>query len=128
MPKILSYTPAWLAHPSQGHEIFTPSTSTYETPLSPLKYTNGGLKNSNKSGPRRTIAHRGSEVFVAVGKEIRWADLVDVQALHDYQHDEKLRKSSQGRWTEEDSKSDSTASDCYMVCSSMPALGSDSNW
>lgn len=26
-------------------------------------------------GPNRTIAHRGSEVFVVVGKQIRWADL-----------------------------------------------------
>ncbi len=33
-------------------------------------------KRNAKPGPRRPIARRGTEVFIAVGKEIRWADLV----------------------------------------------------
>lgn len=115
MPKILSYTPAWLTHPSMGHEIFTPSSSTYETPVSQLKYTNGSMKDANKPGPRRTIAHRGSEVFVAVGKQIRWADLVNVQAMHETQQDERLKKIAKGKYTEDDTRFDALAGDCYMI-------------
>ncbi|KAI0597672.1 nuclear pore complex protein An-Nup82 [Biscogniauxia sp. FL1348] len=66
MPKIKSYTPAWLSSPSPGHDLFTPSSSDgYSVP-----------KTITKPGPRRTIARRGTEVFIAVGREIRWADFV----------------------------------------------------
>ncbi|KAH9884468.1 hypothetical protein F4778DRAFT_763166 [Xylariomycetidae sp. FL2044] len=67
MPKIKSYTPAWLSKPSAGHELFTPGAEDIEY------YS---YKPTSKPGPRRTIAKRGTEVFIAVGKEIRWADLV----------------------------------------------------
>src|SRR5438045_5155918 len=55
--------PAWLPQ-----ELFLPATATS---------TIGFLSSKRRpiSGPRRTIAHRGTEIFVAVGKEIRWADL-----------------------------------------------------
>ena len=56
MPKILSYTPAWLSRPSSGFDLFsskvkssTPSTSDF-------------------IGPRRTIARRGTEIFVVVDR------------------------------------------------------------
>lgn len=62
MPKVLSRTPAWLSRPKPGFELFQPKQTDTKTQQ---KY----------EGPRRTIAHRGSEVFVAVGKELRWADL-----------------------------------------------------
>ncbi|KAI1433117.1 hypothetical protein GGR50DRAFT_538739 [Xylaria sp. CBS 124048] len=70
MPKIRAYTPAWLSSPSPGHDLFTPNptdfrnTSSYATTA------------DSTTGPRRTLARRGTEVFIAVGKEIRWADLV----------------------------------------------------
>lgn len=73
MPQVLGYTPTWLSKPNPGHEIFT-AGSTNQT-ASTNGY-NSFDKKSNKPGPRRTIARRGTEVFVAVGKEIRWADLV----------------------------------------------------
>ncbi|KAI1393538.1 uncharacterized protein F4822DRAFT_15995 [Hypoxylon trugodes] len=73
MPKIKSYTPAWLLAPSPGHDLFVPNTN--ETPTTST-FTS---KVSSRDGPRRTIARRGTEVFIAVGKEIRWADLVYVK-------------------------------------------------
>ncbi|KAL7626221.1 hypothetical protein AAE478_002991 [Parahypoxylon ruwenzoriense] len=70
MPKIKSYTPGWLLPPSPGHDLFAPNL---EDAHAGSCYTS---KVVSKSGPRRTIARRGTEVFIAVGKEIRWADLV----------------------------------------------------
>jgi nucleoporin NUP82 len=59
MPKILSHTPRWLQRPTPGHALFAPKPSAKEP----------------APGLRRTIATRNSEIFVAVGHEIRWADL-----------------------------------------------------
>lgn len=73
MPKITTFTPAWLSKPNPGHEIFVPSVHGADHP-SLSAGANG--QGAGKPGPRRTIAQRGTEVFVAVGKEIRWADLV----------------------------------------------------
>lgn len=77
IPKVTQYTPAWLSKPNPGHDIFTSaptkSTNTF------ADHSNGmsaASKRSAKPGSRRTIARRGAEVFVAVGREIRWADLV----------------------------------------------------
>ena len=72
MPKIRSYTPAWLCKPSPGHDLFAPSPS--DAPKRSSLYLSA--RPNAPSGPRKTIARRGTEVFVAVGKEIRWADLV----------------------------------------------------
>jgi nucleoporin NUP82 len=72
MPQIKSFTPAWLSSPNPGHAHFAqlPKDASHALPLVNIK-----SKHDTKPGPRRTIAHRGTEVFVAVGKEIRWADL-----------------------------------------------------
>ncbi|KAI1085772.1 hypothetical protein F5B20DRAFT_567632 [Whalleya microplaca] len=70
MPKIKNYTPAWLLSPSPGHDLFKPDP---EDPHSSASYLS---QNPSRPAPRRTIARRGTEVFIAVGKEIRWADLV----------------------------------------------------
>ncbi|QSZ29155.1 hypothetical protein DSL72_003666 [Monilinia vaccinii-corymbosi] len=75
MPRVLAYTPTWLSKPSPGHEIFTAGPAT-SNPTAPGNIYNANDKKSNKPGPRRTIARRGTEVFIAVGKEVRWADLV----------------------------------------------------
>lgn len=69
MPKVLSYTPEWLSRPSPGYHLFAPKQSN----------GNGAAAKSKEFGPRKTIATRGSEVFVAVGHEIRWADLVNLK-------------------------------------------------
>ncbi|KAK4169510.1 hypothetical protein QBC43DRAFT_63555 [Cladorrhinum sp. PSN259] len=73
MPKIKSFAPSWLNEPSPGHKLFGPSSDDSKSSSS-LAY---GKK--PKPGPRRTIAKRGTEVFVAVGKQIRWGDLVDLK-------------------------------------------------
>jgi nucleoporin NUP82 len=77
MPKIVSYTPAWLQRPNPGHDIFTsaqPKAKSAHTAHS--NSVNTISKRALKPGARRNIARRGTEAFVAVGKEIRWADLV----------------------------------------------------
>lgn len=69
MPKVLGYTPEWLARPSPGYDIFAPKAST-----------GNGISSKKKDfGAQRTIATRGSEIFVAVGYEVRWADLVSLK-------------------------------------------------
>lgn len=73
MPKIKSFAPSWLNEPSPGHRLFEPSVDHVKAQAS-LPY---GKK--PKPGPRRTIARRGTEVFVAAGKEIRWGDLVTLK-------------------------------------------------
>lgn len=74
MPPVLGYTPTWLSKPNPGHEIFTAKPTGIQT-ASGASY-NPNEKKTNKPGPKRTIARRGTEIFIAVGKEIRWADLV----------------------------------------------------
>jgi nucleoporin NUP82 len=65
MPRIISYTPQWLQRPSPGYHMFAPHTAT----------TKPSSATHEDTGRRKTIATRDSEIFVAVGNEIRWADL-----------------------------------------------------
>ncbi|KAI2630892.1 hypothetical protein GGR54DRAFT_175559 [Hypoxylon sp. NC1633] len=96
MPKIKSYTPAWLLPPSPGHDLFAPNTT--ESPNG-SSYTSNA---SSKSSPRRTLARRGTEVFIAVGKEIRWADLV-------YLKERWQEKQAEGRGDVRIKREDSTS-------------------
>ncbi|KAK2593767.1 hypothetical protein QQS21_008528 [Conoideocrella luteorostrata] len=86
MPKVKSYAAPWLSNSNTpGHQLFGPSAETIRSrTLSPVS------KNSSIPGPRRTIARRGTEVFAAVGKDIRWADLA-------YLKDEWSAKQTRGR-------------------------------
>ncbi|KAG0647498.1 Nucleoporin NUP82 [Hyphodiscus hymeniophilus] len=88
MPKITSYTPAWLSKPSPGHDLFTAAPSSQS-----LSATS---KKASRPGPRRTIAYRGVEVFIAVGKEIRWADLVYLREVWE-DKEQKKRSFPKGR-------------------------------
>jgi nucleoporin NUP82 len=65
MPKILSYTPAWLSRPSPGSQAFTSSNNTPSRESSSTPF----------HGPHRLLAYRGTEIFSVVGNEIRWLDL-----------------------------------------------------
>lgn len=77
MPKVISYTPSWLSKPAPGYNLFvTTEENGAKGPATSIKALSESIKRNAKPGPRRLIAHRGTEVFVAVGKEIRWADLV----------------------------------------------------
>ncbi|KAF2138967.1 uncharacterized protein K452DRAFT_360718 [Aplosporella prunicola CBS 121167] len=74
MPRVLSYTPAWLSRGSPGFEVFNQTSVKGKSP----KATNGATKES-QAGPNRTIAYRGNEVFVVAGSELRWADLIQLR-------------------------------------------------
>lgn len=69
MPKIKSYVPSWLNEPAPGHKLFVPPSDAGPQPYS----------NTAKPGPRRKIARRGTEIYVAAGKEIRWGNLVQLK-------------------------------------------------
>lgn len=69
MPKIKSFAPSWLNEPAPGHKLFEAVSD--DSRGSPSL----GYGKKPKAGPRRTIARRGTEVFVAVGRQIRWGEL-----------------------------------------------------
>ena len=79
MPKIISYTPAWLSRPSPGFKLFASDGKKLSGDIDghPSKKSANGVQPGpeDKSRPHRTIARRGTEIFVAVGNTIRWADL-----------------------------------------------------
>jgi hypothetical protein len=69
MPRVLARTPEWLVPPSPGFDLFAAKASKAPDP-------NTNQKEQHDNGPLRTIAYgRGTEVFVAQGNEVRWADL-----------------------------------------------------
>ncbi|ATY67396.1 WD40 repeat-like-containing domain [Cordyceps militaris] len=72
MPKVKCYSAAWLSKNAPGHQLFEPSPEVARAQALASPYAS---KKNAAQGPRRTIARRGTEVFVAVGKEIRWGDL-----------------------------------------------------
>jgi len=66
MPKVLERDPSWLARPAPGFQLFHHAQSPT---------TGSSTRASGSDGPSRKIAHRGAEVFFAVGTELRWGDL-----------------------------------------------------
>lgn len=98
MPKVISYTPSWLCEPAPGHELFVATEeNTPRGQATTYKALNESLNRNTKSGPRRTIAHRGTEVFIAVGKEIRWADLVFLKETWEDKQENDRRGHNGGR-------------------------------
>ncbi|KAI9762232.1 MAG: hypothetical protein M4579_000555 [Chaenotheca gracillima] len=81
MPNILNYTPAWLSRPSRGFDLFSPISDSRRNSASRARSSsNAGLKPSaSRSYPRRIVARRGTEVFVVVNNQIRWADLSTIK-------------------------------------------------
>lgn len=77
MPKVKCYSAAWLAKNATGHQLFEPSPEAARSRALASPYAS--KKKPVVQGPRRTIARRGTEVFVAVGKEIRWGDLAYIK-------------------------------------------------
>lgn len=75
MTTITSDSLPWLAKPSTGYDLFSrpPERSAARPQPSP----NGG---EAEAGPKRIIAHRGTEIFVGKGNEVRCADLQDLKA------------------------------------------------
>lgn len=89
MPKIISYTPTWLSRPSPGFNFFSDSESVRKTSS---ERSNAG--NPTIPAPRRTIARRGTEVFIASENHIRWSDLCMLKDQWDERQglDKKKRK------------------------------------
>ncbi|EHK17041.1 uncharacterized protein TRIVIDRAFT_80481 [Trichoderma virens Gv29-8] len=88
MPKVKTYSAAWLSKNAPGNQLFEPSAEFLRSrALSPAK-------KKQVPGPRRTIARRGTEVFVAVGREIRWGDLVYLK--EEWTDKQSRRRSSVG--------------------------------
>ncbi|KAI9861730.1 MAG: hypothetical protein M1813_005079 [Trichoglossum hirsutum] len=78
MPKILSYTPSWLSRPAPGFNLFSPIPSsevTHPVTSSSRGASSGSSRTQHQHSPRRKLAQRGTEVFVAVGNQLRWTDL-----------------------------------------------------
>lgn len=93
MSRIKSYTPSWLSKPAPGHTLFQASAED-------LKASVLSSRKKARPGPRRTIARRGTEVFVAVNREIRWGDLVYLKETY-------TEKAGNTRIKREDSTTDS---------------------
>ena len=79
MPKVINYTPPWLSRPSPGSQLFELSTRAeqcdHDHRQNSESHANGNGRLQEYLGPKRTIAHRGTEIFVVVDNEIRWSDL-----------------------------------------------------
>lgn len=73
MPKVLARDLAWLSRPTPGFQLFQ-SDSQVKAQESPW---------TQYQGPLRKVAHKGTEVFVAVGNELRWADLQQLKSAGD---------------------------------------------
>ncbi|CAG8960692.1 hypothetical protein HYFRA_00013460 [Hymenoscyphus fraxineus] len=104
MPKAIGYTPAWLSKPNPGYEIFNGAPSAANASYSSTS-ANTSRKRVSKPGPRRTIARRGTEIFTAVGKEIRWADLVYLKEAWESKQPKERRSRRQLEEDEEDEES-----------------------
>lgn len=122
MPQIISYTPPWLCKPNPGWEIFTPSA---KDTAYPSLSQNAGSKREPKPGPRRTIAQRGTEVFVAVGKEIRWADLV---YLKEAWEDQQERDRDPSRRNETESQYEEDHAQGYRACTTNRPHSANANY
>ncbi|MCJ1283522.1 hypothetical protein MMC26_002852 [Xylographa opegraphella] len=77
MPKVLTYTPAWLSRPSPGFDLFQGNDRKLSHKASEF-----GSKKSEQ-GTRRILAYRRTEycneIFVVVGNTIRWANLGQIK-------------------------------------------------
>ncbi|KAI5837597.1 hypothetical protein DFP73DRAFT_504399 [Morchella snyderi] len=79
---ITSTSLPFLAKPSTGWDLFS------KPPEKPTSYPHISEANDDDPtvGPRRAIASRGTEIFVARGNEVRVADLQDLKARQPAQH------------------------------------------
>lgn len=73
-----------------------------------------------KPGPRRTIARRGTEIFTAVGKEIRWADLVYLKEAWESKQPKERRSRKQAE--EEPSQYEEDHAQGYRVSAALAFL------
>ncbi|KAJ5473509.1 hypothetical protein N7475_003075 [Penicillium sp. IBT 31633x] len=110
MPKVNSYAPAWLCRPSPGAKFLSSSS---QNPVEDLQTG----KKSTSTGPTRTIAKRGNEVFAVVDNEIRWSNIARLK--DQWQQQTKRKKGSAG---EDDEEPDLTQIPAYRVLA-VPVYG-----
>ena len=126
MPKVLEYTPPWLCRPSEGYNLFSANDSA-----SPKG--SGKLAGISKSqgygvddylGATRTIARRGTEVFVVVGNTLRWSDLCMLQEAFEQDLYNQLDPKASGKYEAlkrpqaPEFKHYRVSLDCRLSCSS----------
>lgn len=121
MPKVISYTPTWLSRPSPGFDVFS---SGPNAPPSPSQIKRESVHQSNGSskdpyvGPRRTIARRGTEIFVSVGNQLRWSDLCMLKDDWEEDQNERESKRKEAGKEHEGVESDDVAEHSYRVSTS----------
>ncbi len=98
MPKVLSYTPAWLTRPSVGHRLFA---SSKKPPPLATDDEDKVPANGEYHGPQRTIACRNTEVFVVVDNQIRWSDLSMLKYDWESSQEPKRGQNGEDRGTEQ---------------------------
>lgn len=109
MPKIVSYTPPWLSRPSSGSKIFTDASLEASPDLSKssaLPRLSEPSDSHLHHRPRRLIAKRGHEIFVVVGNQLRWSDLLLQQS-----------KWESRKWKTRETLESSSVESSYRVCS-----------
>ncbi|KAL2886608.1 Nucleoporin NUP82 [Ceratocystis lukuohia] len=89
MPKVKAYTPSYLATGAPGNALFVATNE----PCSPYASKKKQNAKSPQAGPRRTIARRGTEIFVARGREIRWGDLAYLKEMQEDRRAKSSRRS-----------------------------------
>jgi hypothetical protein len=87
MPKVKSYSPAWLCRPSPGASLFTSNPDK-----SHAQDLQNKAKPATQIGATRTIAKRGNEVFVVIDNEIRWSNLARLKDQWQQQARQKKAK------------------------------------
>jgi hypothetical protein len=73
MPRVISYNPAWLSNTAPAARVFHKDNNQN------VKQELEAQSGHGEFSQIRTIAHRGTEVFAAVGKTIRWTDFAIVK-------------------------------------------------
>ncbi|KAF4157974.1 hypothetical protein CNMCM6069_004853 [Aspergillus lentulus] len=105
MPKLISYTPPWLSRPAPGATLFA-STSTKKPGYLPEN-------EAEYSGPTRTLAKRGNEIFTVVNNQIRWSSLTRLKDV--WQQQSRAKKDASGQTRSSEGPSDSDETDYYRV-------------
>ncbi|KAF7594528.1 hypothetical protein BBP40_008975 [Aspergillus hancockii] len=108
MPKVISYTPPWLSRPSPGASLFSSTApKTSENISDKLR------QEIDYTGPTRTIAKRGNEVFTVVDNQIRWSSLTRLK--DEWQQRTRSSKSPSGQQEDPGKQENTTRSLKYRV-------------
>lgn len=121
MPKVIEYTPPWLSRPSRGFSVFTPKESIGSRGTEANGIQRNGIASTEPyMGPKRLLAQRGTEVFVAAGNKIRWTDLCmlkeDYEAERDARANARRRRTDGGLDSERQGQHSNPQANAYMVC------------